>query len=626
MITVLIHSSGDEIDVLDGKLTYVIQTSDIGDISKTNASYSWKFSFPKTPINTKIFKGLGIVGDTSRTPYEKIYCSILDSGYVVEEKGLLMVKETKENYNSFIQAGIVEFFKDVSTDKISEVVDLSELDHQNSIGQIIDSFTNTTYRYIISDYNGKPLPDFNGITSLKTSSLIPSINMLWLFDKIFEHYNWTYSGNFDLSDRWMTYPSALVYDDTEASNVFYGNAAESTSYIPTTGFVDFKWGLITNINNDYFTLSTDGKVLTCQQTVNCKIEMFSRGQILYEVGPDGQSGIHSRVKKNGNTVLDSYSGINNDGEIAVLNEIVIEQGDEILVRVFNESLYDGEVNLQSESVLSISILGTVDVSFSEALIKYKVADWFKEVMMRFALTAFTSIADRHIHFLTVEERLNADIVNWSRKYVKRKSEKYVYNSYAKENFYRHQYDEKDDDYNDGKLTVQNENLAIEKTIYKSVTYAPLEELTTYKGVSFPEYFVNNFKMFDVEVKEEEDESGDIITITKYKPLKNRFYIMQDVERVDSLYLETLLVPSFPLAKISGNTFKDIVPEKYSEINDILNDTKIHSIELALSKADVLLLDLEKRYYFEQEKQVYLFNKLTWKSGKIVIGEFIRLNN
>ena len=134
--------------------------------------------------------------------------------------------------------------------------------------------------------------------------------------------------------------------------------------------------------------------------------------------------------------------------------------------------------------------------------------------------------------------------------------------------------------------------------------------------------MNIFKMFSVEVKEDPD-TGDLLA--DYKALKDRFFIFNAETVNRDLYILGNLVESFPLASVNGNTFDDIVQTEYADINQILNQTRIHEIELALTKWDVATLDLRKRYYFEQEKNYYLLNKLTWKSGDLCTGEFIRLS-
>lgn len=79
MVTVRIDSTGEELDVI-GNVAFVKQVNDIGDITKATSSYTWQLTFPKSPRNTTILKGLGIAGSTSTIPYDKIVCQILYNG------------------------------------------------------------------------------------------------------------------------------------------------------------------------------------------------------------------------------------------------------------------------------------------------------------------------------------------------------------------------------------------------------------------------------------------------------------------------------------------------------------------------------------------------------------------
>ena len=75
--------------------------------------------------------------------------------------------------------------------------------------------------------------------------------------------------------------------------------------------------------------------------------------------------------------------------------------------------------------LNIHYLVQGEVSFTQALIKYKLSDFIKEVMTREALTPFVDSIN-NIEFLTLDERLGYEFVDWSHMYVKRTSETYLY--------------------------------------------------------------------------------------------------------------------------------------------------------------------------------------------------------
>jgi hypothetical protein len=237
------------------------------------------------------------------------------------------------------------------------------------------------------------------------------------------------------------------------------------------------------------------------------------------------------------------------------------------------------------------------------------------------MTPVPDVRTKSMHFVTMDERLNADIVDWSSKYLERIGERYVYKSYHQQNNFKHKYDQENDDHHDGKLVINNQNVPTEKDLYKSPTFAPLEELVEYKDAN-TSYFVNNFKMFDIETKEDPD-TGDVLA--DYKALKDRFYIFNSENSTRTIYILGQQVNGFPVPTLNGNTLADVVQNKYVSIEEVLNNTKIHRIKLKMSQGELLALDLVKRYYFKQEQAIYLLNSIKWVSGEDAVGEFIKLN-
>ena len=62
------------------------------------------------------------------------------------------------------------------------------------------------------------------------------------------------------------------------------------------------------------------------------------------------------------------------------------------------------------------------------------------------------------------------------------------------------------------------------------------------------------------------------------------------------------------------------------MNQLIDNAKIIDINLKMSIADVVMLDFYKRYYFEQEAAYFILNSLTWKSGNLASGEFVKINS
>lgn len=639
MVQIEILSNGKLLDLESSELTYVKQVSDLGDITKPNSSYSWTTKFPKSPNNVKIFESLGIAGSTSSVPYRKIYCRVIDNGVAITQKSLLKVSETTDVYNVYVQEGLIDFLTDVSVDLIGEILDLTSFVHENTVLNIINSFSTgvDAYKYLVAYFNGPLLANFNDVTNLNPFSLVPAINMQWMLDEIFSYYGWTYSGNFDMSDKWLTYPVALAFDESTASLRL--DALNATARIDYDTQAVVRWNTITH-DSSYFTIiqpqgnQVRSTRFRAEVNGNYLIAWNLQGYVDFEVfnefgNFDEQTNFFSQILLNG-TIINQGAGSINQSSTPNISQVTLnlQAGDlvEVYIYFYTDNFpQDGNFILTGMTIessqLQISQLGVSEVDFRDAFIKYKVSDYLKEVMVRYGLTSFADSDLKHIHFMSINERINSEKLNWSDKYIKRVSEGYIYKSYSRNNLVKHKYNEENDDYYDGLLFIDNDNLPQESVLYQSNTYAPAEELVEYNGILNPVYNVTNYPMFEVKVKVATN--GDVIA--DYKPLKGRFYVLKEVASNETIYIDQTLVQGFPLAENSGVVFSQIFNDVYPEFERLLDDTKIIKVELALSRYDVATLDLKKVYYFEQEHGYFLFNKLTYKSGKVAVGEFVRVN-
>lgn len=643
MVTVEIVSTGEQLEVLNSKISYTKQVADIGDVTTANASHSWNFEVPKTPKNTRTVESLGIVGDTSQAPYIKLYCRLLDNGTPIVSMGLLNIRSTEDTYKMFIQEGIVDFYNDISNDKIGEVIDLSSLQHSNTTPNIIDTWRfdfEFPYRYLVADYGGAPLANVVGVTNLNPFGLVPSIDVRWLLDKIFEYYGWTYSGLL-VQNFWMTYPTALGFE--EANNFSAGYFYDM--YMERRGTNEFaqKYGYIgtnkvTGQDSRYIGFhlfdETDPNIpvtYRVRETANFKITFKVIGTVRWSdrKGLSKSSSYTTYLVINDTRIpveMDSqdYEGkAEYSATLQAGDRVRLESYAELSTKASNVNWYIHNHSDGVDAHINFDVLGVQNVDFQEALIKYKVSDFFKEIMVRYALTAFVDIETKSIEFYSLNQRMTAETVDWTSKYVRRIKEDYIYDNYAKNNYLKHKYDKDGEDYADGNLAVRNENLSPEKTLYQSNSYAPLPDLVTYNKENGGTYAVPTLKMFEIEVKL--NEVGDVIA--DYKGLKDRFHFAGQTAVYGDIYVSGNVHRGFfYVADMSKTTFDKVVLRHYNEIPKILEDTRIHTIEVALTKYDMLSLDLRKKVFFAQEQAYYLLNKLTWKPNETCIGEFVRIKS
>lgn len=637
-LTLTLTDTGFVVDLTGQKIKVIKQVSDWGDITKQHTSYSWVFDVEKTPENTNALQGLGLPGDASTFPYSRIDCFLTFNGTVIEPNGRLTVKETQEDkYRLYVQAGIIDFYRDIADDKISEVIDLSELDHENTVNNITASFNQDTYRYIIASYGGPPLADVAGLTNLSPFALVPSVNILYLWDAVMAYYGWTYTlpSNVQLGNKWLSYPNATTYDD--GSLVAVGNFEQDADIFldwSTTGqyyelpyettAVDSEW-----VEALPSTAPNIGERMRILQPGTCRISMYHKGRIRFnhrELGGNFYAAGRISIWHNGVKVAEEQMD-NEAQEGTVVVDRIVQTGDILETKIQPSEEFSSDPNFYPVEVFyyegdfALELTGVQDVSFSSALIKVKVREFFKEVMLRHGLTVFPDVENKNLLFKTIKQRVEAVVLDWTDVYVRRKKEQYAIPGTAQNNYLRHKYNKENEDHADGNLQVNNQNLESDKDLYKSITYAQELELVQYIS-STGTFNVPVFTMFEIKVEEDPD-TGDLIA--DYEPLKDRFYIMESEDRTGDIYILGNLVSEYPVAIPTGNTFSDIVDIWYSEAPQIYQDARVLEIELEITEYRLAQLDLSKLYYFEQEKNYFILQKLTYEPGALSSGTFIRVD-
>ena len=181
MLEIIIN--GNSLEVPKESIKYNIQCNDIGDLESRQCNYTDGFSIPKTLENTRYFEHLGLVGDVSTLPYQKVNADLIDNGVHLIRGGWLEIQETAKEYKINIRDGIIDLFKAIENKNFGDNVNLTEIDHSKNLTTIINSFTNENYRYIINDYGG--LTHLDTLTKINIDYLVPSARVKYLWNKIF---------------------------------------------------------------------------------------------------------------------------------------------------------------------------------------------------------------------------------------------------------------------------------------------------------------------------------------------------------------------------------------------------------------------------------------------------------
>jgi hypothetical protein len=427
----------------------------------------------------------------------------------------------------------------------------------------------------------------------------------YLWDKIFTTFGFNYIGDVfnqeDFKGLWMTFPKGFSLND--APKTLFADLGrtipKSTIQAPptwqnstiTNGSLISNWRFLVPENGSYF----------LEFNIKFRLSTFFDTDDEYTIIVNGvQKGLF--LESNGTQNIS-------------LN--LINAGDVIEI-----GFPEGIVRLE-ESFLKISKYNE-NISFQDEFKELKITDFFKNILIQFGLTIFIDKDNNYI-FKTFNERLQSGVIDWSNKYKERTSETYTPKTYAQYNYFKHKYNDENSNYSDGRFLVNNKNLNDSKTLTDSFLYSGEKDNSFFTiNPTHTEVIIPTL-LWQKEVNENDDNQK-----VNYKSLSGRFYflryknISQGATLKSELFGNQQAVSSLPIAQFFMTLYKDFVPKYYSNIELLFNDFRMHKISLALNNLDIHNLDFDKIYYFEQEQNYYILNKLTYESCKLSNAEFYRV--
>jgi hypothetical protein len=612
---------GQQLDLYsDTNIKHTLQVNDITEVKDRQASFTNSFSVPKTSNNVQIFGGLGIPSDTSRTPYLKPSCKLKIEGFDFIVKGWMNITETNDDYKIYVYSGIINFFKAIENKTLGNDLDLAEINHTKNLSSVILSFTNPNYKYLITDYNGLTHFGTNG-DKINIDHLVPSVRIKYLWDKIHQKFGFSYNGDIfpteAFTNLFLTYPKYIAVDTlvqiTENNgSVYLANVNQPTNdpNLHYRQLITFGYQ-----NNIYFVAPENG---TYKLTFHIEVNKgFNTKNYYYSVNQEGVP-----FASRNYTYLTSTPPGGGISDVAVT--VPLNAGDQVSF-VLYDPLINGSFQINHVYTIKWELFDGADVSFSDELKDFSITDFVKEIFNRFALTPFSEEHSNIIDYLTLEERINgAETLDWSDKFIERTSETYIYESYAQQNIFLYQYNDKESTYNNGSLIIANQNIPEKKDVFTSKTYSPERDFVKFRINSSLEETLKVFKFYDKQVKEENGQ-----TKVEYKGLEKRFHFVKEKTIIANAIIGSKVlqqeqsVTALPLADFKGLDWVSLLQKNYNVFGQILNDSRLHDIDLNLSLVDYLTIDLKKLYYFAQEQQYYILNKLSFDNSKSK-GEFIRV--
>lgn len=590
---------------------------------------------------------LTVTGNTSAMPYEKNECSLYsDNGQCFIYKGRAVVTDGGKYYDVVVYDGIIDFYKEIES-KALPFVGLEGLNHIKTLDNIISTWqpaSQSPYRYIIADYNGN-----NGLNSangnlILADYLVPSANVAYIWKKIFDKFGFTYSGAIfntqAFKDLWLTYPKGKTLQD-ESTVVF-----ESENFrfrrSPITHGQSF-YGMFSTAQQQYY--DSEKTHIHVQESGQYKISLNGGIALLAYPHSPLPDGFRLYIAKNATGKLanqtQAFKEVLNyprNTDFTTYVFVNLNAGDSVSFVVTNTvgSTVPFYVN-PSDSWMKVKIEKVnAEMDFEQAFADFSIRDFCTEIMQRFGLTMYKEKYDKpdessgtykpHYNFLTLAEQLQgADVIDWSEKYCNKEKEAYVHNSYARQNWFRYTYNDKESSYYDDYLSIESINLPEQKDVVKSRIYAP--EKITRKLLGNR---VNVYKLWEKEVKESADEEEED-TIT-YKSLDKRYYLMRSkrvVKNIRVLLVDTLEYQTSNhgvFESYSKMPFYDVLQEYYAPLGRLLDKSLIVTASMYLTEHDICNFDFKKLFYIRQLSNYFIVNKISnYVPGKPVKCEMVKVN-
>lgn len=606
------YFNGIKLDLRDLKIPQNKQVNTIGRLDTRQTNFTQKFTLDATPTNLQAFDFIGTVGNTSRKPYEKNEFDLIDaeSGLHLIYKGFAKITQvTDKGVELNVEDGIVDFYRRIENKTLSDL-DLSELTHIKNVPNVYATFApNNTlpYKYIFADYNGKMLTDQGAGTSLwqiNSDYLVPSVLISYLWQKIHDFTGYTFNGSVFNTEKftnlWMTYPKPVpttspVVTFLQVQDAFF--TPVSSAFDPNGNFNDnipfFKYILFPTI----FTIPQ------IQNLGNNNLKILIPGAYRFtSVGnlPPQTYFVYdlNGVQLSTGTINSSVTGVQ-----TIINcnvPCIIQLG------LFE---YYGVFQSNFTATTTLELIDGYTVNFSEAFIDFKISDFYNQILQLFFLSPLKDNFSNNFEYKKIYERIDtATAVDWSDKFDKELSERFVYENYAKQNNFKYRYDKEEQTHNNGYFNIDNYNLKAEITVVQSVFYSP--ELNFENSPFQP---VKRYKFWEKEVKEILNSTA---TTIDYREIKNRFYLHRFTQISVNDYLGSQLlsqsqaITTIPISNFDRLNMQEIIFDNYKEIGQILNNAKILDLQFYLTAQDYINFDFKKLIYVRQLQKYFLVNKIS----------------
>jgi hypothetical protein len=596
----ILYIAGQIMDLVPDVITRTIQVNELGELKDRQANYSNTIKLPKTPNNIKVLDMLGISGNTSRKPYEKVPCKYVVDGIELVPFGSAVINELSDGIDVVIYDGNISI-SDALNGKTLNQLDWSEWNHQLSLESYTASFSNTegyiyaNGRFFISE--DVFIGNLVDAIDVKT----PSLYIHTIFDMIITQAGFTWSGDIQQDDDFLNRLTTVEngYDRTIIDLGTGGgqdyNMSLQDSYIrddQANDFVDenvLDSFISTGGNN---TLNLTG-TFDDQTSDAVRFELHLNGNAIAQVeltGLDGTQQLNETI---------SFSSQQGDLVELVVLGFAKDVGNSTFIVQY---VYDFAITVDYVPMANKYI----DIDFAEIIGEQTQLNFIKDVMQRYGLVFQKRPFENHLDFIKIETLLNdrGNSGNLSTNYVGVESVNYKPN-FKKFNYANYKYDEDTEPFANGTLTIDNDNIGFAGDLFTSIFIASKDSINPQNP---------NTKLFISKHFEVTEEDG-IQTVTPIEDNLRFFKLIYRNESHEYQFSDDANKQTFtgnvPTLTFDDDTkYQSYINNYYSTLNKYLSDFRLFEVTMKLNLLEVQGFDLLKIYYIDKLGSYFYINKIS----------------
>ena len=605
-------------------IPYTKQVNDLARLDNRQSNFTHKFIVSFVAQNIKSMEFVYMVGNQSNIPYKKNTFDLIDADsgeHLIYNGWAVVTMVNDKGYEINVTDGIIDFYRKIENKSLTDI-GISELNHAKSLITIKNSWANEDkFIYAISDYNGKNeyvKPNGERIL-INTDYQIPSARVSYLWQKIHDFAGFTFSGEYfktdDFKNLFLTFPKPVTQLGFDRLLVYTGQ------YFPVSiNNIPLRTLPRENFDNLYSEVNDFGFIQNGQyRNNNIIIRQAGRYNItLLNIITSIENPEFTFFRFNVNGILVQRELVPDvqSGQVGQINGVFFD---------FNCDVGDQVgfiIPANASGTWNLYFLSGVIANFENAFIDLSAIDFVKEVITQAGLTQFKNKFNNNIEYLTINEILaNTNIIDWSKKFQSKDSEKYKIGNYAKRNNLKRRYNTQNETHNDGFFVVDDNNLNEKIDVFQSKIYSPELLISEIANEPCP-----TFKIWNKEIKE----NG----IFEYKDLTGRFYFLRTKTVTPLLPLsfgsellgQDLPITSYQVATYDKLSYQNVIDFNYKKLKSILNKSKMISATFDLNFLDIKNFDFKSLIAIEQLSSYYLVNKITnYIKGKPTKCELIEVD-